>query len=477
MNKETDHPKIELTPARESAFYNLLTIAGEQGVEFDRDLHAKNRRYWNGYFLKRIISDDAKAYWGHRLPKLSQRELKDIDRTMEKRGFSDWIIDGYNADLSGIRLEGRDLNLKGYCFNELRLDGLWLGGCLDCSRIEVRRNFFCRNANVENNVEFFGSTVGGNEGYDIRLEGTQIGGDLYFTGAELNGCCLHDTKIGGNVWFTKAHVGGALQMQRAEVRGGLTMTDAKLAGPFDVRSSKFLSMNLSSLVFKDVDAGVFFSDVEVKGSARFGGINFKVVPEFFGARLHDDTNWTGVGWPPASKTKEQAGENIRRYERLRFMMNQLKKTEDEQMFLQLSLREQRIRDGWFSPRTWFNLFYDLFCGHGYSVGKALSWWLVHLLAGAGLIGVMFNRLKPAGGRDCIAVIRDSLEVSFSNSLPFLGLNRTALKPAYEDLEGSTLTDWPLLNWVTFEAVWGSQVVIGSILFFLLVVTVRNIYRL
>ena len=60
----TDESKSPLQPAGENPWYVLMTVAGEQTREsrwvIDNDLHARNRRYWNGW-AARGLSDDAKA--------------------------------------------------------------------------------------------------------------------------------------------------------------------------------------------------------------------------------------------------------------------------------------------------------------------------------------------------------------------------------------------------------------------------------
>ena len=80
-------PRPTLKPAAENPWYVLATIYGEQyGETFDRDLHARNRRIWNGWYagvLPQAQMEDFAKKLGCQLGKLespSEKKRSDIDK-------------------------------------------------------------------------------------------------------------------------------------------------------------------------------------------------------------------------------------------------------------------------------------------------------------------------------------------------------------------------------------------------------------
>jgi hypothetical protein len=48
VRSRNNHEQRRKKPAEKNPWYVLATIYGEQGALFDEELHAKNRRIWNG---------------------------------------------------------------------------------------------------------------------------------------------------------------------------------------------------------------------------------------------------------------------------------------------------------------------------------------------------------------------------------------------------------------------------------------------
>ena len=97
----------------------------------------------------------------------------------------------------------------------------------------------------------------------------------------------------------------------------------------------------------------------------------------------------------------------------------------------------------------------------------------------GAIAISFTQ-APASGSWVDKLIAKVIEpltwlsVSFSNSMPFLGLHRGGLAPLYEQLNCPNAAATSLC---AFGVLWAVQGVLGTVLFFSLLVTVRNVYRL
>ena len=220
-----------------------------------------------------------------------------------------------------------------------------------------------------------------------------------------------------------------------------------------------------------------FTDAHFGGPCSFVGTKFKEVPKFFGTQLHEDTNWRDVTWPKAATDKELAAERIRRYDRLRLIMSQLKKPVEEQHFRALSLREQRARDG-LIPLLSLNWYYDYLWAYGYSIPRAMGLWLGHILLGAIAIGLTQASATGSWVDKLVDKVVEPLKwlsVSFSNSMPFLGLHRGGLEPLYDHLGCAAETAG--IGLCAFGVLWAVQGVLGTVLFFFPLVTVRNVYRL
>ena len=142
-------------------------------------------------------------------------------------------------------------------------------------------------------------------------------------------------------------------------------------------------------------------------------------------------------------------------------MSTLKQPDNEHLFFRLSMRAKEVRDGW-GISTFSSRLYGLFFCYGWGFERALGLWVAHLVLGAGYLWVMAlcQMSQPLSGLTALAI-------SFSNSLPFLGLQRGPVENAYNSFH--TLTG--------FNMLWTIQSVSGPLLLFFLLLTIRNRFRL
>jgi hypothetical protein len=95
-----------------------------------------------------------------------------------------------------------------------------------------------------------------------------------------------------------------------------------------------------------MSGGLTFVNSQMKGIASFEAANFLVEPpRFFGAKLHEGTDWHGVQWPRRSPSANDAVGFVNCYERLKLEMDRLKKHEDELNFFALEMRSRRVLYG------------------------------------------------------------------------------------------------------------------------------------
>ena len=431
----TDSIRRERRPATENVWYNLLTIAGTviaNPLMPSIGLHEKsqlildaNRRYWNGYF-RHCLDKEEHRHFGDALPILDDEELAHIQHVMAKRGFDTLPTDVSLVDLAFADAGAMDLVLTGFCFMSLSGVAFKTQGSIDIAQAKIK--------------------------HLVYLGGAKAYGFINFTDAKIAGSItLNNVEIGEGIWLDGAHIDRDISCLNTSAKG----------------------LNFTAVTCGHAD----FTDAHFSGPCDFRNTDFPEVPKFFGTQLHEDTTWRGVKWPKAATNKENAAERIRRYDRLRLMMSQLKKPVEEQRFQALSLREQRIRDGVTLPSL-LNWLYDHGWEYGYGLSKATGLWLGHILLGAIAIGVtqapaqgsFFGKLSTVATQTLV-----HLPVSFSNSMPFLGLHRGGLEPLYDHLGCAAETAG--IGLCAFGVLWAVQGVLGTVLFFFLLVTVRNVYRL
>ena len=231
-------------------------------------------------------------------------------------------------------------------------------------------------------------------------------------------------------------------------------TNAIFHGITGFAKTKFLSgVNFTNATFIH---GVTFDKIKTASSINFTKTKFKnSTPNFYNADLHSDIIWDESKWPILNRKSNTStvDKNKSAYENLASHMKKLDKYHDEHSFYREEMRCRRWLAGY--PTKCFYWFYESLADYGYGVERALLGWFLHIFVGMILIATATkNNL-------C------SLPVSFANSHSFLFFNKGALSGCYGYFTGNLF----------FNIIWGFQTVIGIILLFLLLLTLRIRFRL
>ena len=168
---------------------------------------------------------------------------------------------------------------------------------------------------------------------------------------------------------------------------------------------------------------------------------------------------------PESRRVEYA---IRAWERLELMMSQLEKPLDRHRFFRLKMRTRRLRDGRFLRMV--NYLFDVTSDYGWSVTRASVTWIAHWLV-AGL-ALFLNAGQEAVRGATLKLFIAALGVAFANAHAFLSLTGEG---GY--LEGCRELIGQHDHGGLFAAVGVTQAILGPVLLFLLLLTVRNRFRL
>ncbi len=255
-------------------------------------------------------------------------------------------------------------------------------------------------------------------------------------------------------------------------------------GVFFIGAKFFGSVNFADAKF---NSGVTFSDTVFFDEAFFDGIKTSSHTDFFNTKfksrapsMHDAVLYSGIEWdrnvdlwphPPKREEnesyrdyKERITNNQTIYENLAFHMKKLDKYHDEHFFFRQEMRCRRVFENIFVSFPY--AVYDAVSDYGYSIGKAFSCWLGHIILGAFVI-----RINTEKSCNNICDLADNfyldLAVSFSNAHGLLPFHNGPLKRCYEHFAKDDI----------FNIIWGVQTVVGIPFLFLLLLTLRIRFRL
>ena len=159
---------------------------------------------------------------------------------------------------------------------------------------------------------------------------------------------------------------------------------------------------------------------------------------------------------------------------LALIMSQQEKSPERHDFFRLKMRALRQRDG-YSFSSLVNWLFDVTSDYGWGIRRAFSWWFGHVALGAVImiLGAAAKADSAWTGNSLWLIFRDSFLVSFANAHAFLGL---ASKGGYLHGARVNLTKASQVDWL-FGTVGTTQTVLGPILLFLVLLTLRNRFRL
>ena len=431
------------TPS-ESIWYVLATVAGEpQSLEDLNSITPQNAHYWNGLMAPRIAvyGGMIESSLGHDidLPRLSQEDCQTIRTALNTRGFSGFAIPQVNSVVDFSNIEFSELtSFNGFVFGgEVTFENSKFSqGVLTLQRTTFAGNSNFDYAEFNNDAIFFEAEFAGS----VSFERTRFLGRVYFS----------SSKFFKNTHFTNARFASSAYFDSTEFSGETHFTDAEFANESDFQKATFTK------------------------PTHFGGVCFKqMVPALFEATMHEYTDWHNSRWPEVPSDAGQARQQVQYYQRLSLLMNQLQKHSDQHFFFRREMRAQRRTERW-NIVTTMNWLYESLCDYGNGLGRIASFWCGHILVGATAIWI--GKSSESFGdrftaREAWSAIGDfplALAISFSNAHGLLGLDRSFLEKAIK----SWSVDVPL-----FDIVGSVQAVVGVILLFLLLLTIRNRFRM
>lgn len=294
------------------------------------------------------------------------------------------------------------------------------------------------------------------------------------------------TTFSGNADFGAVTFSGNADFGRARfsgiaMRGDLVRSLADLDSRLNKLDRTREGCNFSRATFSSLanfraatfSSSAIFINAKCAAHTIFDRARFEThVPDFRGATMHEATEWHDVSWPKPPNAagrrlrwhldhKAEAQAQIYAYERLKQEMERLKKHEDEQKFFRKELRARRELVPILSPSWLLNAAYQASSDYGNSFSRPLL--SLGAVFGAGI--AIFTQVPLCAGEPM--PFKLAARLSFANIFIFLNDKRelTAMPEMKACLSNTT------------AAVSAVQSVSGVVLLFLLILALRNRFRM
>ena len=377
---------------------------------------------------------------GHEIefPKLTAEDHQDIRQALDGRGFAGHPIPHRNSPIDFADVEFPAMT---------SFMGFVIGGATKFDRAKFPDAIaFFNEVTFAGNISFDDAEFDG----DFVAIKSEFAGSITFSGAIFSrSAAFAGCKFQTNVGFENAHFLGDVYFNGCTFRSGAWF---------------------ANVVFEQA---ADFGSTEFQGPTHFLRTEFRTrVPGFFEATLHEYTEWHGSQWPEVPDNSDDARDQVQRYQRLSRLMNGHEKFNDQHFFFRRELRAQRRAEGW-SIAGVMNWTYGLVCEYGYGLSRIAMIWLAHIVLGAvSLWGISVFKgseftLLWRDAYPAIGDFPDALAISFANSHALLNLSGRFLQDAEKGWEGIAL----------FNVIGITQTILGVIILFFLILTIRNRFRM
>ena len=465
----------------------------------------EQRLYWNGYFAKiysRELYNLLKYQGKDRASSLISTWQLQHKEGKELESFLKDYFANYDDKSEEQNLNRADreviVNFSGHTFEN---DTSFAHRVLmeaDFSGVTFKENADFRAATFTGLTNFSEAKFEGEKsqlGDGTRFDNTEFHNTVYFNSANFNSYTdFSKSRFNGAAYFKNAKFVPKTGHSRMSL-GTTVFNNSNFISEVRFTSAQFgVSTGFRSVEFKDnadFSTAEFekcvFDNAVFEAKTSFRGTVFNKAPEFFETKLHENTDFNNVDWnraklphipflQHASKKEsdelvnKDIDEAIRAWDRLALIMSELEKPQQQQVFYKLRMRAQRKRDGW----TWRSLVSYLFDGlsdYGWSIGRASLVWVLHIVIGTVILCLGVSPYTTES--NCGPVLLDSFLVSLANSHSFLGLtSRNGYLSGVRECLDSPNYFESIVNMVG-----ATQAFVGPILLFLLVLTLRNRFRL
>ncbi len=312
----------------------------------------------------------------------------------------------------------------------------------------------------------------------VNFSNAEFQGKTYFLETTFSkNAIFNNVEFSQHVGFQKATFSERAIFKAASFLKGVDFTDVTFSNIANFKNAVFSNFTnftnskfFGNASFEDTSFNnkIIFDIANIKKPIDFTNTHFKIyAPSFYDAKICPDMVWDNAKWPNPAQFKyakhfKKIQYNKNSYEELGNHMEKLDKYHDKHFFFRQEMRCRR--------RLGKNMFirfpyavYEWLADYGYGAGRAILYWVVHILGGAGVLsGIRYFNL-PSVSLDDFGC---SVGISLSNSHAFF-FKGSHLKHCYKSFE--------YLPWFNF--IWGFQTIMGTILIFLVLLTLRIRFKL
>ncbi len=433
-------------------------------------------RLWNGYLgehlpdrvlepisstgCPKLIVEPPPCGW----PCLTTEERQAIKELVEKHGGHPDFEQSSYMDFIG-HVFRRKVDFSGHILINCRFDAAQ----------------FLKDFVLDKNTRIYGESRFRNTVFyaQVHSNGARFSAPVYFSCAKFNteakflgvefagGASFADAVFQGNVMFDDSRFELSYFSGSEMPRVLTSFVGAKFKCEASFRNVRFGTGNRSKMSGPERSAD--FTSAEFMQATNFYRATFVGPPAFFETKLHEDTDFGQVEWPePRRPPFQDTGYAVRAWEKLELMMNKLEKPFDRARFFRFKMRARR-RTQKVVLRI-LNWLFDKSTHFGWSVERAFLCWFGHWF---GFSLVLYLSTEPeVRDVDSLGSFVAALGTSFSNAHAFLGL---AGENGY--LEGCrTFMDQNAVGILT-PLVGTVETIVGPVLLFLLLLAIRNRFRL
>ena len=433
-------------------------------------------RLWNGYIGWKLPSglrgEASRSGWPKSVvhapaegwPELTRDEKSALDELAQANGGHPNWDQTHFMDFAGCTFDSE------FNASHLTLARASFEGARFKARAEFKGARFLMQSDFTN-VTFEGQAnfSGAFFGVSTSFREARFSSMAFFDGVEFN----------GNAEFLGAAFDGNVHFDDSKfVYRGFALGSRLPICPADFRCAEFRSfVSFRGVLFGECPQGqdrpsmgrfADFSDARFLASTDFRNATFNSAPAFFNCCLHEDTDFSMVQWPDAVPEARSVEFTIRAWERLELMMGQLDKPLDRHRFYRLKMRARRIVDGRLLRAT--NYLFAFTSDYGWSPVRASAVWAAHWLVG-GLV-LLLNAGQAAVGDETLKLVFAAVGTSFANAHAFLSL---AGEGGYLQICRVLVEQHDHCGLLAVVGV--TQAFLGPVFIFLLLLTMRNRFRL
>lgn len=424
----------------------------------------KRARLWNGYIGWRLPTD-IRPWLESEAPESKPTIQPPVEGwpelTIEEKERIEALAAGHGGhpdfgseymDFRGYVFDG-EVDFSDLLLINSRFEGAEFTGTAGFRNARFHMTTDFDRARFKRQVSFAGAEFHGSVSYS---------GTNFLCGCSFSGACF------GWAWFNNAQFSERGFPSSLCPETLVDFTRVKFTSVVDFREAVFGDADPDCSRGTWPERVVDFSGATFSARASFYKTTFGSAPAFFDTKLNEDTDFGGVDWERGGGTRVRPGYAVRAWERLELIMSQLEKPLDRHRFFRLKMRYLRRTDRLLLRVL--NKSFELTCDYGWGVQRAFAWWAGHWVAFALVLFV--NTGSQVAVRDWWELARAALAIGFANAHAFLGLAKDGgyLEASRRLLESND-------GWGLLSAAGIVQAVLGPVFLFLVLLTLRNRFRL